>query len=113
VVAGLPDGRIAILSEFLEDLNPSRIYAVLLEDDGSIAGAVPGNLVDPSAPLPVALRMPDGQGWVVANYGATLRYRVDGGTWQDAGQNAVLLPDNAIQVQVTRDGTSTDVTLPH
>jgi hypothetical protein len=106
VVAGLADGRIAIVGEYAEDDHPSRVYAVLLNRDGSFKGAVAGDQVDPSAMLPVRLRLPDGQGWIVASYGGKLTYRVGAdGQWQDAGFNAALLPDGATQVGVSRDGT--------
>jgi hypothetical protein len=65
-----------------------------------------------SEALPVRLRVPDGQGWVVAHYGAQLQYRASAdGAWQDAGSDAALLPDNAAQVQVTKNGNATVVNL--
>jgi hypothetical protein len=46
---------------------------------------------DPAAPLPVQVRLPDGQGVVVAAPGR-LRYRVAGGTWLPITGDAALLP---------------------
>lgn len=112
VLAGLPDGRAAVLSELQEETQPSRIFTVLLKPDGSTDRAIAGAKVDRAAVLPVKVQMPDGQGWVVANYGATLRYRVGAdGPWQDAGKNAALLPDNATQVEVTKGGAPQVITL--
>jgi hypothetical protein len=105
VLAGLPDGRTAIVGQRQEDERPSRLFAVLKAADGSVQAVLPGGDVDPKAALPVKIHMPDEQGWVVAAYGAALRYRTTpGGPWTDAGRNAALLPDAAIEVEVTRDG---------
>jgi hypothetical protein len=101
VIAGLPDGRTAIVAEYLDNDHPSRIYAVLLNRDGSTNDAVRGDEVNPADPLPVKLRLPDSQGWVVAAYGATLAYRLGSDQpWQPTGRNAALLPDAATQVQL-------------
>ena len=51
------------------------------------------------------MRLPDGQGWLVARYGAGLRYRLPGGEWRDAGREAALLPDAPrLEVEVTPEG---------
>ncbi|MEK8105276.1 hypothetical protein NKG94_08965 [Micromonospora sp. M12] len=60
--------------------------------------------------LPVRLRLPDDQGFLVAAEGSALSYRVGDGQWQDAGRDAALLPATATDVQVTdADGTATSV----
>lgn len=101
VIAGLPDGRTAVVSEVQQGQHPSRLYAVLLDSTGKVQAVRAGSVVDPEAKLPVALRLPDAQGWVVAAYGSQLRYRTSsGGPWQDGGDNAALLPDAATEVQV-------------
>ncbi|MGW4947658.1 hypothetical protein ACWEOZ_39410 [Actinoplanes sp. NPDC004185] len=55
---------------------------------------------DPAAPLPVRVRLPDGQGVVVAAPGR-LRYRVAGGTWLPVTGDAALLPAAADEAEVT------------
>ncbi|WP_433718716.1 hypothetical protein ACQP2Y_30820 [Actinoplanes sp. CA-051413] len=55
---------------------------------------------DSAAPLPVQVRLPDGQGVVVAATGR-LRYRVAGGTWLPISGDAALLPAAAGEVEVT------------
>lgn len=66
--------------------------------------------VDRNAVLPVRFRIPDGGGWVVAHRGTNLSYRTTpDGRWQDTGDDAAWLPDNATQVKV---GDQV-VTLPH
>lgn len=113
VTAGLDDGRTAIVTERTMEVSHNTLFAVLLDAGGTFQRIVVGPSVNPAAPLPVRLRLPDGQGWVVADYGATLRYRTDAnGPWQDAGRDAALLPDDAVQAQVTRDGNQTAVDLP-
>jgi hypothetical protein len=113
VRAGLNDGRVAVVSELQMGNDASQIYAVLLKPDGSVDRVVPGGVVDPASPLPVRLRLPDRQGWVAAHYGGALSYRTGpNAAWRDAGHNAALLPDNATEVLVTRNGTQTPVALP-
>jgi hypothetical protein len=93
-----------VLGERVLDRDPSRLYALL--DDGRI---VDGGPIDLHAALPVALRLPAGQGWVVAAYGSALRWRHAGGAWTDVGRDAALLPDGTdLQVEV---GGSTVVPL--
>jgi hypothetical protein len=99
VVAGLPDGRTVVVSEVQEGQRPSRVYAVLIGTDKNV---LRGDVIDLNAALPVALRLPDAQGWVVAAYSSHLRYRISAQTpWVDVGSNAALLPDQAAQVEVT------------
>jgi hypothetical protein len=54
----------------------------------------------PAAPLPVRVRLPDGQGVVVAGAGK-LRYRVSRGDWLPVARNAALLPAAAQEAEVT------------
>ncbi|MFI7540674.1 hypothetical protein [Actinoplanes sp. NPDC049599] len=57
----------------------------------------------PAAPLPVQVRLPDGQGVVVAGRGR-LRYRVPHGSWLPVAGDAALLPAAAAEVEVTPEG---------
>ncbi|QFU91392.1 hypothetical protein YIM_31130 [Amycolatopsis sp. YIM 10] len=104
VVAGLGDGRTALVGEHGHvGSNPSRLYAVIQRVDGSVETVLPGDPVDPAAALPVRLRLPDGQGWVVAAKGAQLSYRT-GDNWEGNFTDAALIPDTAVQVQVRLPG---------
>lgn len=64
-------------------------------------------IVDWTAPLPVRLRLPDGQGVLVVAEGAALSYRVGTGRWHDAGRGAALLPAAATVRVTTASGTTT------
>lgn len=101
--AGLADGRVAIVGNYTRGWtggNPGRIHAVLVSPDGSTS-LLDGEVVNKSSVLPVKMRLPDAQGWVVANQGKTLKYRTSAdGPWQDAGTDAALLPDAATHVLV-------------
>ncbi|MFJ8578540.1 hypothetical protein [Micromonospora sp. NPDC093277] len=66
-----------------------------------------GDEVDPNAPLPVAVRLPDERGWLVARKDTTLSYLDEQGKWQPAGRNATLLPAVTTRVRVD----DTEVTL--
>jgi len=100
VVGGLPDGRSVVVVEFKEEARPSRIAVVLYGADGKVE-RTSSKPTDLTSALPVMIRMPDGQGWVVAAWRATLKYRTEvGGAWQTVSDNAALLPDDAVQVEV-------------
>ena len=108
VTAGLPDGRTAIISErVLENQTSNTLFAVILDASGAVQRILPGPKVDP-ATLPLTFHLPDGQGWLAIDYGATLQYRTTPtAPWQTAGRDAALLPDNAVDVQATKNGTPT------
>ncbi|HEY0637361.1 MAG TPA: hypothetical protein VGD67_06920, partial [Pseudonocardiaceae bacterium] len=100
---GLPDGRPAWVSEWQVDGDASRLFIVIGE--GAARQVYDGGPVDPSAALPVRLRMPDGQGWFVANQGRRFAFRTTPDIeWIDAGQDAVLLPEYATEVRLTMPG---------
>jgi hypothetical protein len=100
VAAGLPDGRTALLGEFIQDLNDAELFAVLLDSGGAVIEVLPGGAVNSQEAVPVRMRMPVGQGWVVAAYGSSLAYRTSsGGAWIGAGKDAALLPDTATEVR--------------
>jgi hypothetical protein len=110
VIAGLPDGNFAVVSEIQQNDQPSRTYAVIRSREGTVVAVRPGEEIDVSSPLPVVVHLPDGQGWVVAAYGRSLSYQVSaGGDWVEAGEDAALLPDDAARVRV---GPATEVALP-
>ena len=105
------DGSQLVIGELALDTDPTRLYAVLKNSAGTIK-VVPGGEPDKAAVLPVALHLPDGQGWAVARKGAQLRYRVDGGAWSRPRANAVLVPEGTgAEVKVTVDDKTQTVDL--
>jgi hypothetical protein len=104
VIAGLPDGRTALLSEVYRESDPGLVFAVLLDATGAVDAVVRGGLADRDAPVPVRVRLPGAQGWLVAAYGSSLAYRTPGGAWVEAGRDAALLPDTATEVRAIADG---------
>jgi hypothetical protein len=73
-------------------------------DNVDTVGDTDHDLIDHDALLPIKYHIPYGDGWVVANKGKPLAYRTTpDGQWTDAGKDAALLPDNAIQVKVGED----------
>ncbi|WP_329004296.1 hypothetical protein OHA18_12960 [Kribbella sp. NBC_00709] len=102
------NGTAVYLGEQALDSDPTHVYAVLKPKTGKpriVLGGVP----DAAAALPVAIELPDGQGWAVAHKDAQLSYRYDGGAWSPARSNALLVPAGThAEVQVEAGGT-TDV----
>jgi hypothetical protein len=88
-----PDGRRLVATDLAAYGDPSRVYAVLLDATGRSTVAV-GGPVDRADRLPVRLRLPAGQGWLVAAEGRTLTW--PGGTARDAA----LLPATLTTVRV-------------
>jgi len=107
VVAGMADGRTMIVGSYQELDNPAYLFTVLVRADGSVEKVTRGPVADPDAVLPVGVRLPDGQGWVVAAVGHQLRHNA-GGAWSAPVADAALVPDASTDVRV--DGQ--DVTLP-
>lgn len=94
-----PDGsRLVAGEQTLED-DPSRVYAVLTRP-GQRARVVAGP-VDRDAAVPVRLRLPDGQGRLVAAKGKTFAWTVGGVT--HTTRDAALIPAGG--TDATADGT--------
>jgi hypothetical protein len=106
-----PDGSRLVVGERQLDNDPSYVYAALRSPAGAVAAV--SQRVVPTALLPVALALPRGAGWVVAQRDATLRYRTATSGWVDAGRNAALLPAGAVAVQVNHAGRLNEVPLRH
>lgn len=105
------DGSQLAVGEFVLEADPTRVYAVLKDRAGKSA-VVPGGIPDKTATLPVSIRLPNGQGWAVANKGAQLSYRFDGGSWSQSRANAVLVPDGPnAEVKVSVNGAAKTVQL--
>jgi len=97
---GLPDGRVAVVSDLQSGAHPARFYALLVTPDMKYE-VYDGGDVNAAEPLPVHFRLPDKQGWVIAQQGQTLQYRTSAdNAWQDAGTDAALVPDETVQVKV-------------
>jgi hypothetical protein len=105
VVAGLADGRTMIVGSYQEADNPEYLYSGLVRADGSVEKVTRGPQAKPVGALPVRLRLPGGQGWVVAAMSHQLSHRTDG-AWSTPVTDAALLPDAATQVRV--DGQTVD-----
>lgn len=86
------NGDRVVVGEYGLDRDPSRIFAHITSPDGktkTIGGGIPQR----EAALPVAIRLPDGQGWLVVNHGAQLSYSEEDGSWSSPMPNALLVPD--------------------
>lgn len=98
--AGLPDGRVAVLSDLQNSAHPARFYALLVTPDLKYE-VYDGGDVNAAEPLPVHFRLPDKQGWIIAQLNQPLQYRTSTtGVWQNAGVSAALVPDETVQVKV-------------
>lgn len=101
VFGATPDGRRLLVDTIQYDDDPAHAVAMLGRGESEYA-VVATQSVDWAAPLPVRLRLPDGQGTLVAAPEAKLEYRTGAGdTWLDAGRGAALLPAGATEVRVT------------
>ncbi|MFC6158307.1 hypothetical protein [Kribbella jiaozuonensis] len=102
------NGTAVYLGEQALDNDPTHLYAVLKPKTGNLR-IVGGGVPDAATALPVAIKLPDNQGWAVARKDAQLSYRYDGGTWSPARSNALLVPAGSrAEVKVEAGGT-TDV----
>jgi hypothetical protein len=82
----------AVLSVQTGEIVRNQLGASDLDDVG---------VVDHDAVLPIKYHIPGGGGWIVARKGRSLAYRTSPtAQWQDAGKDAALLPDNAVEVRV-------------
>lgn len=99
IYVGLPDGRRVVLKEIQSQNGTPQLFVItwLTAETSSPAEVGP---VDRNAVLPVKYHIPD-NGWIVAQRGQSLSYRTTpDGQWQDAGRDAALLPDDAVEVKV-------------
>ncbi|MCO1579978.1 hypothetical protein M8C13_29920 [Crossiella sp. SN42] len=110
LMAGLAGDRSLYLTE-IADGGPTRLYGVVFRPDRSVETVRFGGHGEPSA-LPVRLRLPGDEGWVVAKRHAGLRWRTGpDAAWQAGGRDAAVLPGNAREVEVTVDGRTQVVAL--
>jgi hypothetical protein len=110
--ATTPDGRRVSLRTPSAYDSKLRILVVLGRRGGPARVLYAGQL-DPAAPLPIAVRLPDDQGVLVAGEDVALRYRGVRGDWLRVKGDAALLPAAAARVQVTtRTGRRAELDLP-
>ena len=102
-----PDGHYVCLNthQFGNEVR-QLIYGIATADLPAPAARFGGSIA-PSSPLAVRLRLPGGQGVIVAAENATLRYRSNDGPWRPVRGYVALLPDSATAVQVIRAGHPT------
>jgi hypothetical protein len=95
VVGTTPDGSRVVAGERQLNGDPSRAYAVLRAAGGATrAVAAP---IDRTAAVPVRLRLPGGQGWLVAAKGRMFTWTEDG--TPRSARNAALVPVGASDLQ--------------
>ena len=101
------NGSELFLGELVLDRDLTRVYTVLKKNGQTTI--VPGGVPLQESPLPVSIKLPDGQGWAVAQKDANLSYRVDGGPWSAPRKNALLVPAgrNAEVKVATSNGETT------
>lgn len=105
------NGSQVLLGEHALDEDPTHVYAVLRSPDGKQT-VVQGGVPDPKAALPVSVKLPDGQGWAVAQMKADLSYRYGDGAWSAPRKNTALVPAGKdAEVRVTLDGQTKTVPL--
>jgi hypothetical protein len=93
------DGSYVVVGEKCLDPDPCRVYGVLRSPSGEFD--VAARWTDVDGPLPVAVPLPRGQGWVVARKDARLRWASADGAWHEVGMGTALIPDAATRVEVT------------
>jgi hypothetical protein len=98
-VGRTPAGAEVVAGDLRIGTDPVRTL-VRLHRPGAAPLVVVGPVVNPSTHLPVVVRLPDRQGWLVARPGVTLSWSDGRGDWQPAGRDAAVLPAGATQVRV-------------
>jgi hypothetical protein len=112
ITTDTPDGRLLAVQTLQYGHGPRRIIYGL-GPQGSVLTPTFGGTVEPGGPLDVRLRLPAGQGVLVAAKGATLRHRSGKAAWQAVPGDTALLPAATTGVEVTRPGaTPVTVELP-
>jgi hypothetical protein len=97
-----PDGRRLVATDLAAAGDPSRAYVVLTDDAGR-STVTAGGPIGRGDSVPVRVRLPDGQGWLVAAKGSALSWRTGTGPWTTAGTDAALLPATATEVRADTD----------
>ncbi|HVK22514.1 MAG TPA: hypothetical protein VM677_14240 [Actinokineospora sp.] len=106
-IIDLPDGRSLVGFEYVPDFTGSRFYAAITDRSGKVESITYGGRLNKDT---VSAKVRLDEGWLVAAYGATLRYRTaPNAPWTAAGRDAALLPTTATQLEVTVDGQTPKV----
>ncbi|WP_016701399.1 hypothetical protein [Actinoalloteichus spitiensis] len=113
IIVRMADGRTATIGEQWNRTQHGEAHAVVFTDERLIEvdDFAYGGPTRPDDPVQLSVRLPDDEGWVVLSYQAELRYRTTpDGPWQavESDRGAALLPAEAVQVEVSREG-GTDV----
>lgn len=107
----LPSGTRFIISDRSYEWSPPHLVVVLVS--GKESRAFNLGEIDPYLSLPVIAPLPNGEGIVVAQKHAELRWRANDGPWSETATSAALIPVHATEVEVTPEsGVSTIVPLP-
>jgi hypothetical protein len=99
---GIDGDRLVLVGTKQELDNPAYLFTVVLRADFSVERVTRDGQVDPTADLPVAVRLPHGAGWVVGvDPDRELRYRTATDTqWSAPASGTVAIPDDAEAVLV-------------
>lgn len=101
---GTPDGRRLVATDMAADGDPTRAYVALI-DAGGRSEVVDGGPVDRADRVPVRVRLPAGQGLLLAAKGRTFTWTADGQA--ASSPDAVLVPFGATDVRA--DGVPVDL----
>jgi hypothetical protein len=111
ITAGLGNDRTVLVGENRDSSHPVGLYAVVVGQGDVVERIVRAEIYSSSA-LPVNIRLPGYDGWIVAAQGATLTYLMPPGFPPGlTTADAALVPSNATAVEVTRPGHAPEVVL--
>lgn len=109
--ANTPNGDRVVVGEYQIDDDPTRIYAHITNANGK-SKVISAGIPQRDVALPVSIRLPEGQGWLVASNKAQLSYKQPDGSWSKAMPNALLVPDKpGAKVKVKLQGQEQIVSL--
>lgn len=100
VACALPGGNTVIVGEELVGVT-GRLYAVTVDQRLHVLGVAYGGSIDPTSPLPVRVRLPGGNGWLVAAYGSLISAQTN---LDEAAESAVALAPAGTVLAVVPDG---------
>ena len=102
-----PDGSRVVAGQHTMEDDPYRLKVVLVRPDGTTQ-LLNGGVARTNFAFPLRVQLPDGQGLLVAWFGAELSYRTPGGSWVPAVRDAVLVPAGATALRGVKDGFTYD-----
>jgi hypothetical protein len=107
-----PNGSAVYIGEQQIDDDPTHVYAVIQPKAGK-ARIVQGGVPNRDDQLPVQIKLPDNQGWAVANNQRKLSYRINDGAWSPERSDALLVPAGAKAEVKVRDGDKAEIVTLH